>query len=115
MGVNSDPGARRQRTAGASDLSLQCKMDLKVTWALRDIGTLKGSPSLVLMQPACTPPHPQRRLTGHSPQGAPEAYITLVAERLRAAPKEGLRWAPACTPARPETVGRPHHAHSILA
>lgn len=75
MRVNSDLGASRQRPARASDLSLQRKMDLKATWALIDIQTLKASP--------CSQPTPytlpEAKHTGSEephwsvPQGAPEA------------------------------------------
>lgn len=72
--VNSDLGASRQRPARASDLSLQHKMDLKVTWALGDLQTLKASPPSASLHPM-----PSRRpsiqavrsLTGQSPKGPP--------------------------------------------
>lgn len=74
--VNSDLGASRQRPARASDLSFQLKMDLKATWALIDIQTLKASPPAASLHPI-----PSRRpsiqavrsLTGQSPKGPPEA------------------------------------------
>lgn len=100
-GVNSDPGASMQRTGGASVFS-SMQDGLEGHLGSQRPMDPQGISSLNSDAATCTPP------PGQAPKGAPEAYVMLVAERLRAAPKKGLRWAPACTLARSQTMGSPH-------